>query len=229
MLRAAIVGLPNVGKSTLFNALTGTRKARVANYPFCTIEPNLGLVTVTQGGLATPAMSSGGAPATLELADIAGLVRGASKGEGLGNKFLAHVREVDAVIHVLRCFEDREIVDVSDTLDPLADIETIMEELILADLETLTKKPTIFACNVAEGDLARAEELPRVKEVREFSRRRGSEAVAISALLESDLAWLPEADVAAHFASHGLGKPQAGALARAVYQLAAGARALDAR
>jgi ribosome-binding ATPase YchF (GTP1/OBG family) len=220
MLRAAILGLPNVGKSTLFNALTRTRTAQVANYPFCTIEKNVGIVTVPEARSATPATASVSAPATFELVDVAGLVKGASKGEGLGNKFLAHVREADAIVQVVRCFEDKDIVHVSDTLDPIADIETITAELILANLESLTKKPTIFVCNVAEGDLLRADELLLVKKVRELARNQGSEAVAISARLESDLAWLPEADVTAHFASHGLGEPRAGTLARAVYHLA---------
>jgi small GTP-binding protein len=221
MLRVGIVGLPNVGKSTLFNALTRTREARVANYPFCTIEKNVGLVTVPDARLGRLATASGGIPAAFELVDIAGLVKGASKGEGLGNRFLAHVREVEAIIHVVRCFEDEDIVHVSDTLDPLADIETITAELILADLESLTKKPTLFVCNVAEGDLGRAEELALVRKVRDFARRQGSETVAISARLEADLAGLPEGDATAHFASQGLGEPRAGMVIRAVYQLAA--------
>jgi small GTP-binding protein len=220
MLRAAIVGLPNVGKSTLFNALTRTSKAQVANYPFCTIEKNVGLVTVPEARSAPPASASGGAPATFELVDVAGLVKGASKGEGLGNKFLAHIREVDTIIHVVRCFENRDIVHVSDTLDPLADIETITAELTLADLATLTMKPTLFVCNVAEGDLGRADELSLVKKVRDLSGRHGSEALAISARLEADLAGLPEADATAYFASHGLGEPRARALIRAAYHLA---------
>src|SRR5450830_944863 len=128
MLRAGIVGLPNVGKSTLFNALTKTRKAEAANYPFCTIEPNVGIVVVPDARLvplAKIAKTSVIIPATFEFVDIAGLVKGASKGEGLGNKFLSHIREVDAVVQVVRCFEDRDIVHISDTLDPVADIETI--------------------------------------------------------------------------------------------------------
>lgn len=220
MLRVGIVGLPNVGKSTLFNALTRTREARVANYPFCTIEKNVGLVTVPDAPLAPFAAASGGAPAAFELVDVAGLVKGASKGEGLGNRFLVDVRGADAIVHVVRGFEDEDIVHVSDTLDPLADIETITAELILADLESLTKKPTLFVCNVAEDDLARVEELPLVKKVRGFSRRQGSETVAIAARLEADLAGLGEADARAHFASLGFGEPRAGALIRAAYRLA---------
>ncbi len=114
--------------------------------------------------------------------DIAGLVKGASKGEGLGNKFLAHIREVDAILHVVRCFESKDIVHVSDTLDPLADIETITAELILADLQSLTMKPTLFVCNVAQSDLGRADELPLVKKVRDLAALKGSETIAISAL-----------------------------------------------
>ncbi|MEP6802246.1 MAG: redox-regulated ATPase YchF [Acidobacteriota bacterium] len=142
MLRAGIVGLPNVGKSTLFNALTRTRKAEAANYPFCTIEPNVGVVSVPDDRLeplARIAKTSKIVPAAIEFVDIAGLVRGASKGEGLGNKFLQHIREVDAVVQVVRCFEDRDIVHVSGALDPLADIETVSTELVLADLETVTR------------------------------------------------------------------------------------------
>jgi GTP-binding protein YchF len=143
MLRAGIVGLPNVGKSTLFNALTKTRKAEAANYPFCTIEPNVGIVTVPDARLVLLAKivkTSVVIPATFEFVDIAGLVKGASKGEGLGNKFLSHIREVDAVVQVVRCFESKDIVHVSDTLDPALDIETITMELVLADLESLTKQ-----------------------------------------------------------------------------------------
>src|SRR4249919_1937573 len=142
MLRAGIVGLPNVGKSTLFNALTKTRKAPAANYPFCTIEPNVGVVTVPDARLeplARVSKTSTIVPAAIEFVDIAGLVRGASKGEGLGNKFLQHIREVDAIIEVVRCFEDKDIVHVAGELDPVADIETVQTELVLADIETATR------------------------------------------------------------------------------------------
>src|SRR5512143_931801 len=140
MLRAGIVGLPNVGKSTLFNALTRTRKAEAANYPFCTIDPNVGVVAVPEPRLeplARIAKASKIVPAAIEFMDIAGLVKGASKGEGLGNKFLQHIREVDAIVEVVRCFEDRDVVHVAGTLDPVGDVETIQTELVLADLETL--------------------------------------------------------------------------------------------
>jgi GTP-binding protein YchF len=142
MLRAGIVGLPNVGKSTLFNALTRTRKAEAANYPFCTIEPNVGVVVVPDerlAPLATIAKTTKIVPAAFEFVDIAGLVRGASKGEGLGNKFLQHIREVDAIVEVVRCFEDKDVVHVAGALDPIADLETIQTELVLADLETLAR------------------------------------------------------------------------------------------
>ncbi len=142
MLRAGIVGLPNVGKSTLFNALTRTRKAEAANYPFCTIEPNVGVVVVPDTRLeplAKLSKSERVVPATIEFVDIAGLVRGASQGEGLGNKFLQHIREVDAIVEVVRCFEDKDVVHVAGALDPIADIETIKTELVLSDLETVTR------------------------------------------------------------------------------------------
>jgi GTP-binding protein YchF len=143
MLRAGIVGLPNVGKSTLFNAVTRTRKAEAANYPFCTIEPNQGIVTVPDERLAVLSKISGShklIPAAIEFVDIAGLVKGASKGEGLGNQFLSHIREVDSIVHVVRCFENSDIHHVEGTIDPVRDIEVINTELILADLEAITKR-----------------------------------------------------------------------------------------
>jgi len=141
-LQCGIVGLPNVGKSTIFNALTSNEIA-AENYPFCTIEPNTGIVAVPDGRLSVLAGISASAkviPTTVEFVDIAGLVRGASTGEGLGNKFLAHIREVDAIAHVVRCFEDENVIHVDGAVDPLRDVETIETELGLADLETLEKR-----------------------------------------------------------------------------------------
>jgi ribosome-binding ATPase len=144
-LKCGIVGLPNVGKSTLFNALTETSKAQAANFPFCTIEPNSGIVNVPDLRLDRLAKLNNSAKTlatTLEFVDIAGLVKGASQGEGLGNKFLANIREVDAIIHVVRCFEDDDITHVSGKIEPLEDIEIIETELMLADLESVTKRIT---------------------------------------------------------------------------------------
>jgi GTP-binding protein YchF len=141
--KCGIVGLPNVGKSTLFNALTETAAAQAANYPFCTIEPNVGEVAVPDPRLDRLAVLGKSAqiiPTRLTFVDIAGLVRGASKGEGLGNQFLANIREVDAIAHVVRCFEDGEVTHVEGKIDPIADIETIETELMLADLESLEKR-----------------------------------------------------------------------------------------
>ena len=141
--KCGIVGMPNVGKSTLFNALTQTAAAQAANYPFCTIEPNLGEVAVPDPRLDTLAKiahSEAIIPTRLTFVDIAGLVRGASKGEGLGNQFLAHIREVDAIAHVLRCFEDSDITHVEGKIDPLADAATVETELMLADLDSLEKR-----------------------------------------------------------------------------------------
>ena len=139
-MEAGIVGLPNVGKSTLFNALTGSQSADSANYPFCTIEPNEGVVYVPDGRLqriTRHIVPKKVIPAILKLVDIAGIVKGASEGEGLGNKFLSHIRQVDAILQVVRCFEDPDITHVSGAVDPIADIETIETELMLADMETL--------------------------------------------------------------------------------------------
>lgn len=143
MLRAGIVGLPNVGKSTLFNALVANAKAQAANFPFCTIEPNVGVVAVPDERLQVLAKISESAeivPTRVEFVDIAGLVKGASKGEGLGNQFLANIREVDAIVHVVRCFENDDIIHVSGSIDPLRDIEVINLELALADLSQIERR-----------------------------------------------------------------------------------------
>ena len=143
MLRAGIVGLPNVGKSTLFNALVANAKAEAANFPFCTIEPNVGVVSVPDERLEVLAKISKSrkiVPTRIEFVDIAGLVKGASKGEGLGNQFLANIREVDAIVHVVRCFDDDDIIHVSGSVDPVRDIEVINLELVLADLSQIEKR-----------------------------------------------------------------------------------------
>ncbi len=284
MLSAGIVGLPNVGKSTLFNAVTRTRKAEAANYPFCTIEPNQGVVTVPDNRLdqlSALSKSQKTIPAVVEFVDIAGLVKGASQGEGLGNQFLSHIREVDAIVQVVRCFESSDIHHVSGTVDPLRDIEVVNTELILADLSTLQKraerlqkqvragdkqakaeaalieklqpslnnglpasavslsaeesallrsfflltaKPTIFACNVAEGDLAAmlSAKAPTgyVAQVHDFVRTHlNTEAVVISAQIESELVDLDAAEAAEYLASLGLTETGVGDLIRSVYHL----------
>ena len=153
--KCGIVGLPNVGKSTLFNALTKTANAQAANYPFCTIEPNVGDVAVPEARLNAIAKIGGSAqiiPARMNFVDIAGLVKGASKGEGLGNQFLANIRETDAVIYVLRCFEDEDITHVDGRIDPMADFETVETELMLADLESLEKRKGGLEKKIKQND-----------------------------------------------------------------------------
>lgn len=280
MLKAGIVGLPNVGKSTLFNAVTRTRKAEAANYPFCTIDPNIGIVTVPDARLEVLkniAKTSVIIPAAIEFVDIAGLVKGASQGEGLGNKFLTHIREVDAMVQVVRCFEDPDIHHVAGAIDPIRDIETIITELVLADLEAvkkrlagvakdakrgdkvalaeeavlkkiephldagkpalalgltpeekviskgfflMTDKPTIFAANVKESDLANADANPHVAKVREYARtHHACETVVISAQIESDLIDLSPEEAKEFLKELGVNESGVGALIRSTYHL----------
>ena len=295
MLSAGIVGLPNVGKSTLFNAVTRTRKAQAANYPFCTIDPNVGVVTVPDPRLEVLSKISGSkklVPAAIEFVDIAGLVKGASAGEGLGNQFLSHIREVHAIVQVVRCFEDDDIHHVSGTVDPVRDIEVINTELVLADYGSLSKrlerlgkairvgdktakaeatviekllphldsgkpaltavlsddekrvakefflltnKPTIFACNVSEADLATvsgmleagdaapAPTLPAAIHVQAVQKYAASHfatgAVVISAQIESELVDLPEEEAQEYLAGLGVKSSGVGSLIRAVYHL----------
>ena len=287
MLSAGIVGLPNVGKSTLFNAVTRTHKAPAENYPFCTIDPNLGIVTVPDPRLTRLAEMSHSqkiVPTAIEFVDIAGLVKGASAGEGLGNQFLSHIREVDAIVQVVRCFESADVHHVAGTIDPIRDIEVINTELILSDLASLqkrqhrlqkevragekgaktenaivekllphldagkpaitlelsaeekiiahdffllTSKPTLFACNVAESDLGSITSqesdnsaAKHVKAVQDYARHHfGTEAVVISAQIESELVDLGEQEALEYL--RGLGVEDSGvhALIRAVYHL----------
>src|SRR2546426_1889689 len=157
MLSAGIVGLPNVGKSTLFNAVTRTHKAPAENYPFCTIDPNVGVVTVPDSRLETIVEISRSkkiTPTAIEFVDIAGLVKGASAGEGLGNQFLHHIRAVDAIVQVVRCFEESDVHHVSGTIDPIRDIEVINTELVLADLASLQKRHDRLQKEVRAGDKA---------------------------------------------------------------------------
>jgi hypothetical protein len=162
MLRVGIVGLPNVGKSTLFNALTRSHQADVASYPFCTINPNVGIIAVPDERLDMLAKiykTDVKVPTTIEFFDIAGLVRGASQGEGLGNQFLAHIREVDAIIEVVRCFEDENVAHVEGQLDPIRDIETIKTELALADLATVERRKERTSKQAKAGDKTALAEL----------------------------------------------------------------------
>ena len=169
--KCGIVGLPNVGKSTLFNALTETSSAEAANYPFCTIEPNSGIVSVPDKRLnllSNLAKSQKIIPAQMQFVDIAGLVSGASKGEGLGNKFLAHIREVDAIIHVVRCFENTDITHVDNSINPLRDTETIDTELMLADLESLERQTQNLLKKAKSNDIDAKNDIVLMKKLSEF-------------------------------------------------------------
>ncbi len=280
MLKAGIVGLPNVGKSTLFNALTRSRKAEAANYPFCTIDPNVGVVTVPDERLyVLQKIAKTGVviPAAIEFVDIAGLVAGASKGEGLGNQFLANIREVDAIVQVVRCFEDSDIIHTMGSVDPVRDIEVITTELVLADLEAVTKrieksqkkaksgdkeaiaemallerlephlnagktanvltvtpeeaalmrlfqlltaKPVLFACNVAEGDLATAQQNPFVQKVAEYVRTHHDAAyVPISARIEAELIDLSADEAKAFLKDLGVDDSGVSSLIKGTYSL----------
>ncbi len=166
--RCGIVGLPNVGKSTLFNALLAAQQAEAANYPFCTIEPNVGRVAVPDDRLDTLARIAGSAkliPTQLEFVDIAGLVKGASKGEGRGNQFLSHIREVDAILYVLRCFEGDDVVHVDGSVNPLRDADVVETELLLADLESLEKRLPAAQKKAKGGDPTAAEQVPLMEKV----------------------------------------------------------------
>ncbi|KAM3098689.1 redox-regulated ATPase YchF [Phormidesmis sp. 146-35] len=276
MLRAGIVGLPNVGKSTLFNALVANAKAQAANYPFCTIEPNTGIVAVPDerlNVLATLSSSVDIIPARVEFVDIAGLVKGASQGEGLGNQFLANIREVDAIVHVVRCFEDDDIIHVSGSVDPVRDAEIINLELGLADLSQiekrverarklartskeaqvevaalekllpvlnegkparqvvltpeeellikplglLTRKPIIYAANVAEDELASGNDW--TKQVQTLAAEENAQAVIVSAQVESELVELSEEERSDFLSSLGVEEGGLKSLIRATYAL----------
>lgn len=280
MLQAGIVGLPNVGKSTLFNALTRTRKAEAQNYPFCTIEPNVGVVAVPDERLqplARIANTQRIIPAAIEIVDIAGLVEGASRGEGLGNQFLANIREVDAIIQVVRCFEDEDVIHSMGSVDPVRDIELIETELILADLQSaenqlsraskkarggdaeakavvallerviphlngnhpahtlaleeeeakvlpslhlLSAKPILYACNVAEAELAQAATLPLVQQVQEFARQRGDCGVCIiSAQTEAELIDFSDEEAREYLQGLGVDDSGVGQLITATFKL----------
>ena len=189
--KCGIVGLPNVGKSTLFNALTETAAAQAANYPFCTIEPNVGEVAVPDPRLETLAKLAKSAeivPTRLTFVDIAGLVRGASKGEGLGNQFLANIREVDAIAHVVRCFEDTDITHVEGRIDPIADIETVETELMLADLDSLERRVDGLSKKAKGGDKDARETLDLINRALALLRE-GKPARLVERKLEEERAF----------------------------------------
>ena len=191
--KCGIVGLPNVGKSTLFNALTRTAAAQAANYPFCTIEPNTGEVAVPDPRLKKIAAIAGSKeiiPTRIAFVDIAGLVRGASKGEGLGNQFLANIREVDAIVHVLRCFEDDDITHVEGRIDPVADAETVETELMLADLDSLERRIVQFRKRAQGKDKEAMTVLPVMEKALELLQAGKPARVMLKGIAAEDLRML---------------------------------------
>jgi len=216
--------LPNVGKSTLFNALVANAQATAANFPFCTIEPNSGIVAVPDGRLAQLAKVSSSKeiiPTRVEFVDIAGLVKGASQGEGLGNKFLANIREVDAIVHVVRCFEDDDVIHVSGSVDPLRDVEVINLELALADLAQVEKRRERLKKQLRTSKEAAVEDgiLAMVEAVAALAQREGAETVRISAQVEAELMELPEAERAEFLAGLGVSEGGLRSLIGATYRL----------
>ena len=194
MYRAGIVGLPNVGKSTLFNALIRNHQAEASNYPFCTIEPNSGIVNLPDerlDKLATVVKTNKIVPAAFEFVDIAGLVKGASKGEGLGNQFLSHIREVDAIVHVVRCFEDSNIIHVEGNIDPIRDIETINIELALTDLQSVEKRIDTVSRKAKTNDKESKQELATLEKLKralnEGKSLKSVETPGQASLLEEEI------------------------------------------
>jgi len=224
-LKCGIVGLPNVGKSTLFNALTAA-KALAANYPFATKDPNVGIITVPDlrlDELARLVSPEKVIPTTVEIVDIAGLIKGASKGEGLGNQFLANIREVDAIVHVVRCFVDDNVVHVDGNVDPvrdkeIIDMELIFKDMVMNEMMLLTAKPVIYVCNVDEESALEGNNL--TKAFAELVKDENAEVILISAAIEADIIELDDPEERMEFVKEmGLDEPGVNRVIRACYSI----------